>query len=79
MFMARKNLWKYTPHSEQIGCVGSTQKFVPHKSTKFSNFLDFGNFISFRNGDLCLQNINRIKKSKNNTTHTSSYYMMDNE
>ena len=47
MFRAIDNLLDYTPHSDQNGCVGITYNFIPHKSTKFGNFMDFKTFIYF--------------------------------
>ena len=54
--MARHNLWEYTPHSDQNGCVGVTYKFIPHNCTNVGNFLDFKPSISYRNRVLRLQN-----------------------
>ena len=39
--MTGKKILEYTPHTDQNGCVGFTHNFIPHKSTKFGNFLDF--------------------------------------
>ena len=63
MFMSRKNILEYTPHSDQNGCVGVTYNFIPHKSTKFGNFLDFKTFLYRLNIVLYLQNIHIIMKS----------------
>ena len=45
MFRVRNNLLEYTPHSDQNVCVGVTYNFIPHRSTKFDNFMAFKTFI----------------------------------
>ena len=63
MFRSGKKLLDYTPHSDQNGCVGVTYNFIPHKSTKFGNFLDLKTFLYRSNIVLHLHNINIIIKS----------------
>ena len=58
MFREGNNLLQNTTHGEKNGCVGVTYTFIPQKSTKFGNFLDFKTYIYILNRVLHLNNTN---------------------